>query len=305
MLLFALKRTSALVITLAAVSVMTFGAFSYVKGDSALIALGTQATAQTAAARRAQLGIDKSLGRQYAKWLIGLFHGDMGFSTRYKKSVCTLFLQSLPITLKIGILSFAIACVAGITLGAAVAYVKGAVGAAVEALIILCLSIPDFFLSVIVICVFSLILHLFVPGGEGAASVLFPSLVIATAQSAILAKFASSAIKKECSSLYVRTVRLRGATGARVFLLHILPNALISLLPLVSMIAANVFTGQVIVEEVFGIAGLGRLLVSAVLYRDVPLCRALVLFIAYTTCILNFAVDMIVRALDKRVAISN
>lgn len=295
-----LQHLAALLATLAAVSIMTFCAFLFVKGDSALVSLGTQATSEAAAARRKELGTNISPVKEYGAWVIRQLHGDMGYSLRYKTKVNALILQALPVTIKIGALSFAITIAAGLLLGAALSYAKGAARVAIDIPVTISLAIPQFFLSVIVISVFSLVLHLFVPG-EGAG--LFPSLVISCPQSAILCKFTSSAITAQRARLYCRTARCYGSGEARIFFCHIMPNAASSILPLASMIAANVFTGSVVVEQVFGIPGLGRLLVSAVLYRDVPLCRALVLCIAAVTCLLNFACDLAVRSLDARIRV--
>lgn len=296
-----LCKAAALALTLLIVSVMTFCAFSAVKGEGALMTLGTQGTAERVQERRKELGTDKSLAAQYALWIAGLLHGDMGVSFRYKQSVSTLILHALPATLCVGGLSFLLAIAAGIPLGAITAYTKGAAGEALRSAVLLGLSIPEFFLSVIVICAFSLALHLFVPGAAGGASVFFAALVIATPQAAILSKFVCSAITAERAQLYVRTVRGRGASDFYTLFRHILPNALVSLLPLAAMMAANIFTGSVIVEQVFGIAGVGRLLVGAVLFRDLPLCRALVLCIACVTAVLNFAVDAMAKAADTRI----
>lgn len=299
-----IKRASSFALTLLIVSIMTFGAFTVVKGDSALMEMGTQSTEEKAAVRRAALGTDKSLASQYASWINGLLHGDMGVSFRYKQSVTSLIMQALPVTLAIGTLSLFLALFLGIPLGALSAMCRPPARAVIGTATVVCLSIPEFFLSVIVICVFSLTLHLFVPGERGASSVFFPALVIAMPLSALLTKFVSAAVTAERGRLYVRTARCMGEREIAILVRHIMPNALVALLPLASMMAASVFTGSVITEEVFGISGIGRLLVGAVLYRDLPLCRALVLCIAFFTASLNFAVDEAAGAMDKRVSLA-
>ena len=302
------KKLLVLFITLFLVSAVTFCAFRIIPGDPALLMLGTEASDEQLMRLREDLGLDKSLGAQYTQWISGIFRGDFGQSIRYKKSVASLIKPRALVTLSLGGLSLLAISAAGIFLG--IFSAKKDERPVLNFLTTLALSVPNFYLSVIIIWIFGLTLHLFVPGqfvpfSENPIaffkSLFFPVLTIALPESAILAKYVRAAVLGEKRLGYVRTARSKGAKENAVFFNHILKNAIVAVFPLLGMIAGSVFSGSIIVEQIFGIPGIGRLLISAVSSRDFPLTQALVLYIAVIVVTINFAVDVIVQFIDPRI----
>ncbi len=303
-----LKKLLILFLTLFLVSAITFCAFRIIPGDPALLILGTESSDEQLQILRSDLGLDKSLREQYFSWIFGIFQGDFGTSIRYQKSVASLLAPRALVTLSLGFFSMFVISLAGIAIG--IFSAKKDERPVMNFLTTLALSVPNFYLSVIVIWIFGLTLHLFAPGkfvpfGENPAlffkSLIFPVLTISLPETAILAKYVRSAVIAEKKLGYVRTARSKGNTENAVFLRHILKNAIVAVFPLLGMIAGSVFSGSIVIEQIFGIPGVGRLLISAVTSRDFPLTQALVLYIAVVVVTINFAVDVIVQFIDPRI----
>lgn len=308
------KKFIALACALFLVSALTFCAFAVIPGDAALMSLGTQASdGQIARAlERSEKG--RPLARRYARWLMDFLRGDLGVSLKYKKPVASLLPGRVAVTALIGAMAAMAAVALGVPLGTLAASEKNsAVGKSLDFFSTLCMSIPEFFLSVIFIWIFGIVLHVFSPGKfvdlkTSAAgffkSIFFPVCAIAIPQAAVLAKFTRAAVIREQSKGYVNTAKSKGCPPSRILFRHILRNALVSLLPLMGMIAANVFAGSVIVEQAFGIPGVGRLLVSAIASRDFPLAQAITLWCALVIAAVNFAVDIAAQILDPGLSIA-
>ena len=294
---YLIKKIVVLLFTLFIISILTFAAFHIIPGDSALLILGTEATEEQLADLRHEMGIDKSLRAQYYDWVAGIFRGDFGESIRYKKSVASLVRSRLGVTLTLGALSLLVIVVSGIALG--IYSAKKNNRPILNFITMLGVSVPNFYLSVIVIWIFGLTLHIFTPGKD--SSLFFPVITIAIPETAILTKYVRTAVLSEKTQGYVRTAYSKGASDNRVLFLHILKNAIVAVFPLLGMIAGSVFSGSIIVEQIFGISGIGRLLISSVSSRDFPLTQALVLYIATIVVVINFLVDIAVQILDPRI----
>ncbi len=298
-----IKKVLVLFLTLFIISVLTFASFHIIPGDSALLILGTEATEEQLSDLRHEMGIDKSLKEQYVSWISGIFRGDMGTSLKYKKSVKSLVASRLGVTIALGTMSIFVIIIFGIGLG--IYSAKKNDRPILNFLTMLGTSIPNFYLSVIVIWFFGLTLHLFVPGkaisAENPASLLFPVITIAIPETAILVKYVRTAVLNEKNQGYVRTARSKGNSETAILFRHILKNAIVAVFPLLGMIAGSVFSGSIIVEQIFGISGIGRLLISSVSSRDFPLTQALVLYVGSIVVIINFLVDIAVQLLDPRI----
>ncbi len=303
-----IKKVFILLLTLFFISILTFSAFHIIPGDSALLILGTEATDEQLSELRSELGIDKSLKEQYISWISGIFKGDMGTSLRYKKSVSSLIASRLGTTIVLGCASIIVIVVCGIGLG--IYSAKKNDRPILNFITMLGVSVPNFYLSIIIIWIFGLTLHLFTPGKEisftkNPADLFFPVLTIAIPETAILVKYVRTAVLNEKNQGYVRTARSKGNSETAVLFRHILKNAIVAVFPLLGMIAGSVFSGSIIVEQIFGISGIGRLLISAVSSRDFPLTQALVLYVATIVVVINFLVDIAVQLLDPRIRFSS
>lgn len=306
-----IRKLAILLLTLFLVSLVVFLAFHVIPGDSAMLILGTEASEESLAALRHEMGTDRSLFDQYVSWLEGIFRGDFGVSLKYSRSVADLLRSRILLTSLLGLMSFLLVFILGIPLGLLSGMSKNpVVRAAAGAFSVLGISLPGFFLSLLLIWVFGLWLRLFTPGsfvspGEDAGAffrfMVFPALAVALPQVAVLSKYLAAAVREESSSAYVKAARSRGCSAFRVLTRHIFKNAVVSVVPLLGMIAGSIFSGSIIVEQVFGISGVGRLLISAVSYRDFPLAQTIVLYIAALVVIVNFLVDLVVQWLDPRI----
>ena len=303
-----IKKVFVLLLTLFIISVLTFASFHIIPGDSALLILGTEATEEQLSDLRHEMGIDKSLKEQYVSWISGIFRGDMGTSLKYKKSVKSLVASRLGITIALGAMSIFVIVVFGIGLG--IYSAKKNDRPILNFLTMLGVSVPNFYLSIIIIWIFGLTLHLFTPNKYIPFAkdplgffqyMLFPVITIAIPETAILVKYVRTAVLNEKSQGYVRTAYSKGNSENAVLFRHILKNAIVAVFPLLGMIAGSVFSGSIIVEQIFGISGIGRLLISSVSSRDFPLTQALVLYIGSIVVIINFLVDIAVQLLDPRI----
>ena len=306
-----IRKLAILLLTLFLVSLAVFLAFHVIPGDSAMLILGTEASEESLAALRHQMGTDRSLFAQYVSWLAGIFRGDFGVSLKYSRSVADLLRSRILLTSLLGLMSFILVFILGIPLGLLSGRARNPVArAAAGAFSVIGISLPGFFLSLLLIWVFGLWLRLFTPGSyvspdEDAGAffrfMIFPALAVALPQVAVLSKYLAAAVREESSAAYVKAARSRGCSSFRVLTRHIFKNAVVAVVPLLGMIAGSIFSGSIIVEQVFGISGVGRLLISAVSYRDFPLAQTIVLYIAALVVIVNFLVDLVVQWLDPRI----
>lgn len=308
---YIVKKALVMLVTLFIISLAVFGAFHIIPGDPAMLILGTEASDASLDALRSQLGTDKSLFQQYTHWLINALHGDFGTSLKYNKSIAELLKSRIAITAILGSISLLFVFIIGIPLGILAGTAKNKIAKKMAGIFsVIGISVPGFFLSLIVIWIFGLTLHIFTPGryvsikenpAEFFTFLVFPALTIAIPQSAILMRYLGSAIIEEENSGYVRTAKSKGLSPKRILFFHILKNAIVSVVPLLGMIIGSIFSGSIIVEQVFGISGVGRLLISSVTSRDFPLAQTIVLYIAFIVVLVNFIVDIIVQIIDPRI----
>lgn len=308
---YILKKFNILLITLFLVSVVTFLAFHVVPGDPALMILGTEATEEQLEALREELGTNKPIVEQYGDWISGLFRGELGTSIKYNKPVAELLSGRIPVTIFLGIMVMILTLAVGIPLGVYAAYKKNSwLNPVFNLLTMLGISIPGFFLSIIVIWIFGLILKWFTPGEYVSYKdnllqflhfIIFPAISIALPETAILVKYIRASVITEGEAEYVRTARSKGNKESSILIRHILKNALVAIVPLIGMMLGNILGGSLIVEQVYGIPGVGRLLISSVTSRDFPLIQTLVLYIAAIIVVINFLVDVIIQLIDPRI----
>lgn len=307
---FYIKKFVSLIITLFLVSVITFFAFRVIPGDSAIAKLGLDATEEQVEALREQLGLNDSLPKQYMTFLSGAVRGDFGTSVQYNTSVSGLIADRLGVTLWLAGLSIILIIVVSLPLGLLAAKKEnGIIDRIVTLVTQTFMAIPPFFLGILITLVFGLFLHWFTPGGyvkpgdnfmKFLGYMIFPALAVSIPKIAMMVKFLKTAIFRELRFDYVRTAKSKGQTKSKIMRRHVLKNALIPVITFLGMIIAESLAGSIVVEQVFNLPGMGRLLVTGIFNRDYPVVQATVLYIAATVIILNFIVDMLYQVLDPR-----
>lgn len=314
---YIIKKLLTLILTLFFISVLVFLIFQVIPGDPALSILGTEATEEKVEALREQLGLNAPLPERYFRWFTGVLTGDLGRSYRYQESlneqmaVSRLIAGKLPVTLTLAGLSLLLIIIFSIPIGILWGGTKNRfVDGAFNVLSQFTMSVPSFFLGIIIIYLFGLIMKWFTPGGYVSYKedfwgyiryMLFPAITVAVPKVAMTAKFLRNSIITQLKSDYVRTAYSKGARRMRVLFVHVLKNAMIPVVTFIGIIAAEIAAGSIVVEQVFGLPGIGRLLVSSISTRDYPVVQALMLYIVFAVVIVYFVVDVLYRYIDPRV----
>lgn len=307
-----MKKVSTLIITLLLISFLSFAAFSVIPGDAALTKLGKDATEEQLMMMREEMGLNKSLPVRYANWLLDALHGDFGESYQYDDTgVSELLSTRLLVTFLLAFMSFVIIIVCSVPLGILCARFHGGwLDMLVNQICQIIMAVPAFFLGIIITYLFGLILHFFQPGNfvspsenlTGCISYLFyPALAVALPKIAMVVKFLRNSILGEMDKEYVRTARSKGNTEHGLLYGHVLKNAMIPVITFMAMVIAEIFAGSIVVEQVFSVPGIGRLLITAISSRDYPVVQAVVLYVTAVVVILNFLVDVLYQVFDPRV----
>ena len=308
------KKIGTLLLTMVLVSLFVFLAFSLIAGDAAERMLGTEATPERLEALRAELGLNKPMLVRYVDWLAALLRGDMGISYQYSLPVSQLIAQRLRPTLTLTLLAFALIAAVSIPVGVVTAkYAGGALDRAVTVVGQLLMSVPPFFTGILFTYLFGLVLRCFVPGafpaaGSGAGRYLgylfFPALAIALPRIAMTVRLLHGCILDEAQKDYVRTSMARGRSRGDILYRHVLKNTLVPLITFLAMTVAELAAGSVIIEQVFSIPGLGRLLISGIANRDAPVVQAVVTLAAFWVVLCNLTGDLLGRRIDPRLRYS-
>lgn len=305
-----LKKTASLIITLFVVSLLAFLAFQIIPGDPTTKILGTSASPEKVEALRTQLGLNRPVLVRYWEWLVAFIRGDFGMSYNYLRPVSSLLADKLPVTVLLTVLSFAMTALISIPLGMASGSLRSRVAdhlAVVADQIIM--AVPPFFFGIIACFVFGIVLKWFMPGNyiplsENAAGclayLLLPALSLALPRIAMTVRMLRGSIREELNQNYVLTARSRGMSRGRILLRHVFRNAMIPVVTFLAVSAAEIMTGTIIIEQVFTIPGIGRLLVSSIGNRDFPVVQAIVVLLAAWIMIVNFIADMLNHWMDPR-----
>ena len=312
---FVLKKLITLIITLLIISFLTFTAFSVIPGDASLTRLGKDATQEQIEALREEMGLNDPLPVRYVHWISGVVRGDFGESYRYAgTSVSSLLADRLPVTVLLAGISLIIILVFSIPLGILSARYSGRwIDVVTNQLTQIIMAVPPFFLGIILTYVFGLVLKLFQPGKFilpsesfwGAAKyLLFPALAVALPKIAMVVKFLRNAVLSELNKDYVRTAYSRGNSDNQVLYVHVLKNAMIPVITFIAMVIAEILAGSIVVEQVFSVPGVGRLLISSISNRDYPVVQAIILYVTTVVVVINYAVDVLYQLLDPRVKTS-
>ncbi|MBP3653907.1 MAG: ABC transporter permease [Oscillospiraceae bacterium] len=308
-----IKKIITLIITLFAVSLLAFWAFQVIPGDAATHILGTEATPERLEALREQMGLNRPFLVQYFDWLKDFLFGDMGTSYSYHMSVKEMIGAKLPITGALSLMSFLMIVIVSIPLGMWQGKHAGELpDVAAGVLGQITMSFPPFFLGMIFTLVFGLWLNLFTQGQfisytENFSGFLgylfFPALAIALPKIAMATKLLRSSVLVELQQDYVRTARSRGRKFNSVLVKHVLRNALIPVVTFYATTLADIVAGSIIIEQVFSVPGIGRLLLSSIMNRDFPVVQAIVVMMAALVVIVNFITDLLYQFIDPRIKV--
>ena len=296
-----------LLVTVPVVFGVTLAVFSMlflIPGDPVKIMLSEFATSPEQIARmQAQLHLDEPLPEQFGRFVWGAVQGNLGESIRDRRPVRAEILEVLPATAQLAVTALVLSGLLGITLGIVAAVRQNSwwdIGSMVVALI--GVSIPSFWLGLLLILIFSLHLGwLPATGGGGLEHLVLPACALGAGAAAIIARLTRSTMLEVLRMEYMTTARAKGLTGAGVVLGHGLKNALIPIITIFGLQFGSLLAGTVIIETVFGRPGIGRLLVGAILYKDFPLVQGVVLFVAVGYVLINLSVDVIYAAIDPRI----
>lgn len=310
MLFYALKRLVSLVVSLAVASVVIFVTIEVAPGDPASYMLGINAQPETVAALRAELGLDQSKIARYLDWVGGLLRGDFGTSYTYRTPVAQMVADrlwiSLPLALMALVISTAIAFPAGL-------YAASRRGRPADVAVVgatqLGIAIPNFWFAMMLVLVFAINLRWFSAGGfpgwdagafKAIKALTLPAIALALPQAAILTRVMRSALIDTLGEDFIRTARAKGLSQAQAVWRHGVRNALIPVLTILGLQFSFLLAGAIIIEQVFFLPGLGRLVFQAISQRDLIVVESVVMLLVFAVILVNFMVDLAYAAVDPR-----
>jgi len=303
---YVLRRLVGTVPVLFGVTLVVFAMTWLTPGDPVVALLGESAQGITGQAReelRRELGLDRPWPVQYVEYVSGLARGDLGVSARSRRPVLREVLDRLPATAELALAGLAIAVVVGVSLGVAAALRKRTwVDALAIAVALVGVSVPVFWSGFLLMLVFSLELGWLPASGRGTLRhLVLPALTVGIASAAFIARITRGAVLETLGQDYVRTARAKGVPARTVLVRHALRNALLPIVTVVGLQLGSLLGGAVLTETVFAWPGVGRMLVDAILARDLPLVQGSVLVVSLLFILVNLAVDLSYAAINPRV----
>ena len=300
-----------LILTLLLVSLLVFAAFSIIPGDAARVMLGPNASEAQVELLRSELGLDKPLAVRYGLWLLGIITFNPGTSYAFHMSVSELIAQRLPVTVGMSAIAMIMVIVISYPLAVLSARKPGRLGDQICSVIgHILFAIPPYVASLLLIIVTGSLFSLITVGNYVSPSddfagylgcLLLPSFAVALPKIAMSFKFLRSSIIEQRASDYVRTSKSHGLSDLKILVRHVLPNSNVSSITIISIILSDILGGSLIVEQVFNLPGLGRLLLTAISQRDFPLLSGIVFYLAFITVLLYFISDIAASLADPRI----
>ncbi len=286
------------------VSVLVFSMLVLIPGDPVRLMLGEfQTTPEQIARLRSQLHLDEPLPVQFGRFVWDALHGDLGTSIRTRRPVTTEIADNFPSTLQLAVAGLAVAGVIGVSLGVIAAATRHAgvqLGAMLVALI--GVSMPSFWLGLLLIFAFSLQIRIFpATGGGDLQHLVLPAITLGLGAAAILARLTRSSMLEVLRQEYVTTARAKGLSDWLVIVRHALKNALIPVVTIFGLQFGQLLAGTVVVETVFARPGIGRLIIDGILNKDFPVVQGVVLVVAVSYVLVNLLVDILYAVLDPRI----
>ncbi|SEF98942.1 peptide/nickel transport system permease protein [Butyrivibrio sp. Su6] len=311
---YIIKKFFSMIVTLVVVSFCVFLAFNVIPGDPALRKLGTEASQELIEQTRQQMGLNDPLLVRYARWFVAFLHGDMGTSYNYNVPVSGMIIDKIPITLTMAIMSFLLTILVSIPLGITTAkHENGLLDKTITITNQIIMAIPPFFSGILITFIFGMIFKLFTPGGFVSYTedmskfiryLIFPSVAIALPKIAMTVKMLRSSLLDEAEKDYTRTAYSRGNNTSGVLYRHVLKNAMIPVITFLGMLLADMVAGSIVIEQVFSIPGISRILLASISNRDYPVVQAIIMGISAIVIVINLFVDIIYRIIDPRIEIA-
>ena len=308
---FYLKKILDFLTTLFLISLLTFFVFQLLPGNPALAILGADADQAQVLALEQKMGLDKSVGERYLSWVLNAFRGDLGVSYQYDQSVSRLIRGSFSVTLSLSLLTLIFTVAIGFFFGFFHAYIsKTRFFKPLTSIHQIWFSIPSFCTALLLILIFSVKLGLFPAMGYTRISdgffawlhsLVLPAFSLSLGSGAILARYTTTSILNQARQDYVRTARSKGVGEGLLIRRHILRNALLPSVTTLGLIMVEILGGSIIIENVFSLPGIGRLIASSILTRDFPLIQGLVLYLALITLLCNSFIDILYTIVDPRI----
>ena len=304
------RRIGGFLAALLLASLVIFTAVEVLPGDSAQMILGTEARPDTLAALRHEMGLDQPVTQRYADWVAGFIQGDLGTSRTYSLSVSTLVAERLVVSVPLALAALAFAVGTGLSLGIFAALRRNSlIDHALMGLTQIGIAVPNFWFAMVLVLVFAVNLRIFPAGGfpgwaqggfAAMSSLVLPTVALALPQAAILARIVRASLIETLHEDYMRTARAKGLSQGQAIRRHALRNAMIPVLTIMGLQLAFLLAGAIIIENVFALPGLGRLIFQAIQQRDRVVVMSIVLLLVGTIMLINLALELIYLAVDPR-----
>ncbi|MBM4346799.1 MAG: ABC transporter permease [Deltaproteobacteria bacterium] len=308
---YLIKRTLILIVTLLLVSIIIFAILMVIPGDPAQIILGINATPETLRNLRQQMGLDRPAIVQYLHYMKHLAMGDFGRSITYGVSITSLIFSRLQVTIPLAILAMLFAIFISIPMGIYSSLHRNRFGDyGVMVFSQIGLAIPAFWAGILLILLFAVTLHWLPAGGfqawktdpvKALQSLLLPAFSLGFVRAAVLTRMTRSSMLEVLGEDYIRTARSKGLPKRIVVYKHAFRNAIIPVVTIIGLQAGDLLAGAIIIENVFHLPGVGRLVFEAIGQRDLPVIQGVILLIAMVIVVINFVIDVAYRYLDPRI----
>jgi peptide/nickel transport system permease protein len=311
---FVLQRLLSFFITLAATSVVVFGFLEWLPGNAAQVILGETATPESLAAMEDQLGLHQPALTRYFQWTLGLLQGQSGLSISYSTPTLELIIERLQVTLPLAVMAMLITVGLALSLGLYAASKQNSrADLGVMTLSQLGLALPNFWLAILLILLFAVQLQWVSAGGfpgwtedagggvfRALGALILPAVALAAVQTAILTRVTRSAVIESMSEDYVRTARAKGLSKQQVLWRHVLRNAMLPVVTIMGLQFGNLITSAIVIENVFVLPGIGRLVFQAIANRDLVVVRDVVMVLSAFVIAINFLIDILYAWIDPR-----
>ncbi len=312
--LFVLRRLMSFVLTLLATSVVVFAVLELLPGNAAQVILGETATPESIAAMEDKLGLNQPAATRYLSWMGGMLQGQTGLSISYDTPTAQLMAERMQVTLPLAVMAMGLTVALALALGIYAAAEQNKAGdVGVMTLSQLGLALPNFWLAILLILLFAVHLEWVSAGGfpgwseddgggvwEGFKALLLPAMALAAVQTAILTRVTRSAVLDTLREDFVRTARAKGLSRRQVLWGHVLRNAMIPVLTVMGLQFGNLITSAIVIENVFVLPGIGRLIFQAIANRDLIVVRDVVMLLAALVILINFCIDVLYAWIDPR-----
>ncbi len=310
MLRYTLKRLLSLALSLIVASVVIFVAIEVVPGDPAVFMLGINAQEDTLAALREELGLNTTMVQRYLGWITGLVQGDFGTSYTYRTPVADMIGERMWVSLPLALFALTLSTLIAFPAGILAATHRGSIwDVIIMGVTQLGIAIPNFWFAMLMVLVFAINLRWFSAGGfpgwdeglfVGLKALLLPAISLALPQASILARVMRSALLDTLDEDFIRTARAKGLTTGQTLRRHALRNAMIPVLTIIGLQFSFLLAGAIIIENVFFLPGLGRLVFQSISQRDLIVVESVVMLLVFAVVMVNFAVDLAYAAVDPR-----